>query len=436
MVLTLVIVTDEGNAYDALKAAERGLRASTPRASWSSSSGPAARRGTGRSAARRRGAGRRRGGHRRDGRAAAARRAGRPRRVGRAAAAAAGRAGGRAGGRTDAPGEPGDGPARARSRSAGSPTRAARRGPGRRRWRARAAAYAPGDTDLAWTRLTPWRSHAGRGAGPEARRRSRRRSVEGEATTRAPSCWRCGWRTGSACRWSAWSPTVPASPAVRLGTADGDDLPRPPGRARWPSWRCPGQPDRHVALQAARDRRADRRGAAPARPGRHIPRHGAVRGATHLVSEPTVPQDAGNGSGRPPRRSPAAAGRVGRPPVEVRGLRRQGGDGEVSVRRQVVVHRDKELMAAGRGGPADHQGRGRPGGPGLRLGGAHRRPQRQRAAGRARRVARAGRGGLGAPRPVVGRRAVPARRRPGAQRHPGAARRCWTRCRWTRPGCT
>ena len=42
--------------------------------------------------------------------------------------------------------------------------------------RQRAEDYAPGDTDLAWTRTTPWRAAAGRRVRHRRRRRSTRRS--------------------------------------------------------------------------------------------------------------------------------------------------------------------------------------------------------------------------------------------------------------------
>lgn len=75
----------------------------------------------------------------------------------------------------------------------------------------RAGSYLPGDTDLAWTRITPWRSMLA-AALDQKHSAITSASVEERRTTRAPSCSRCGSPTGWASRWSARSPTAPASP--------------------------------------------------------------------------------------------------------------------------------------------------------------------------------------------------------------------------------
>ena len=127
MVLTLVIVTDEENRYDALKAANEASREHPSRILVVvSASRPLAAR-PGDVPPRRRGTGRRGRGHRRDGGAAAVRRGARPRPVGGAAAAAAGRAGRRlvAGERAAGPG--------------GGPAGRAGPAPGHRRLRRRGA---------------------------------------------------------------------------------------------------------------------------------------------------------------------------------------------------------------------------------------------------------------------------------------------------------
>ena len=200
MVLTMVIVTDEENAYDALKAAERrlaraplahpGRHQAAARAPRDRTHVPARRRGA-------RGRGRR---HRRDGAAPAVRRAWptTPTRVVLPLLL------------PDAPvvvwwpADAPDVPARtrwARSPSAGSPTRTRSSEP-LERLEARAGAYAPGDTDLAWTRLTPGAPCSPR---PSTRpgRRSSRRSSRARPTTPAPSCWPAGSAPACACRSTA-----------------------------------------------------------------------------------------------------------------------------------------------------------------------------------------------------------------------------------------
>ena len=65
---------------------------------------------------------------------------------------------------------------------------------------ARAKDYAPGDTDLAWTRATPWRVAAGRRRSTAARRRRRPREVHARARQRQRRAdLRLARRPGSAC---------------------------------------------------------------------------------------------------------------------------------------------------------------------------------------------------------------------------------------------
>lgn len=111
----------------------------------------------------------------------------------------------------------------------------------------RAATYAPGDTDLAWTRITPWRSvlAAALDQGPEARITAA--VVEGEGQN--PSVELLGM-------WLADRLAVPVErtvsdgpgiTAVRLVTEGGTIcLDRPDGSLA--TLAVPGQPDRHVAL--------------------------------------------------------------------------------------------------------------------------------------------------------------------------------------------
>ncbi|MGW0466331.1 glucose-6-phosphate dehydrogenase assembly protein OpcA [Streptomyces sp. NPDC003027] len=112
---------------------------------------------------------------------------------------------------------------------------------------ARAASYAPGDTDLAWTRLTPWRSMLA-AALDQARTTVVSAAVESEADN--PSAELLA-------RWFADRLRVPVEQvvtegpvitAVRLGTPDGEiRIDRPEG----PVARLviPGQPSRVLALK-------------------------------------------------------------------------------------------------------------------------------------------------------------------------------------------
>lgn len=110
----------------------------------------------------------------------------------------------------------------------------------------RAADYAPGDTDLAWTRITPWRSVLA-AALDQKPVTITSAVVEGEAYN--PSTELLGM-------WLGARLSVPVERAVsdgpgitaaRLGTGEGEIcLDRPHGSLALLA--MPGQPDRHVAL--------------------------------------------------------------------------------------------------------------------------------------------------------------------------------------------
>ncbi|MCX4406567.1 glucose-6-phosphate dehydrogenase assembly protein OpcA [Streptomyces sp. NPDC059837] len=112
---------------------------------------------------------------------------------------------------------------------------------------ARVHSYAPGDTDLAWTRLTPWRSMLA-AALDQARTKVISAAVESEADN--PSAELLA-------RWLGARLEVPvervvtAGPvvtAVRLGTANGEIvIDRPEGPLATLS--LPGQPSRTLALK-------------------------------------------------------------------------------------------------------------------------------------------------------------------------------------------
>ncbi|MFF2567064.1 glucose-6-phosphate dehydrogenase assembly protein OpcA [Streptomyces sp. NPDC101191] len=111
----------------------------------------------------------------------------------------------------------------------------------------RAASYAPGDTDLAWTRLTPWRSLLA-AALDQARTTVTSAAVESEAEN--PSAELLA-------RWFGDRLDVPVErvvtdgpvvTAVRLGTPDGEiRIDRPEGPVAHLA--IPGQPSRVMALK-------------------------------------------------------------------------------------------------------------------------------------------------------------------------------------------
>ncbi|MGP4113850.1 glucose-6-phosphate dehydrogenase assembly protein OpcA [Streptomyces sp. 4N509B] len=111
----------------------------------------------------------------------------------------------------------------------------------------RANAYSPGDTDLAWTRVTPWRSVLAAALDQKPDAVIRRATVEGEGQN--PSVELLGM-------WLAERLSVPVEratsdgpgiTAVRLATEDGEIcLDRADGTLA--TLGVPGQPDRGVAL--------------------------------------------------------------------------------------------------------------------------------------------------------------------------------------------
>jgi glucose-6-phosphate dehydrogenase assembly protein OpcA len=112
---------------------------------------------------------------------------------------------------------------------------------------ARAAGYLPGDTDLAWTRLTPWRSMLA-AALDQFPRRVTAVSVSGEEgnpSVRVLAVW-LRQRLGVPVTRTA--DEGPGITSVELLTADGPiRLSRPDGELATLS--IPGQPDRPVALK-------------------------------------------------------------------------------------------------------------------------------------------------------------------------------------------
>jgi glucose-6-phosphate dehydrogenase assembly protein OpcA len=111
----------------------------------------------------------------------------------------------------------------------------------------RAASYAPGDTDLAWTRVTPWRSMLA-AALDQKHSRITAAVVEGEAynpSTELLGLWLADRLEVSVERRISDGPGLTA---VTLTTADGDiSLDRADGALA--ELAMPGQPDRRVALK-------------------------------------------------------------------------------------------------------------------------------------------------------------------------------------------
>ncbi|MEU5704008.1 glucose-6-phosphate dehydrogenase assembly protein OpcA [Streptomyces aurantiacus] len=112
---------------------------------------------------------------------------------------------------------------------------------------ARAVAYAPGDTDLAWTRLTPWRSMLA-AALDQARTRITSAVVESEAENPSAELlarWLEARLKVSVERVVTAGPVVTA---VKLGTESGEIvIDRPEGPLATLS--LPGQPSRTLALK-------------------------------------------------------------------------------------------------------------------------------------------------------------------------------------------
>jgi glucose-6-phosphate dehydrogenase assembly protein OpcA len=113
--------------------------------------------------------------------------------------------------------------------------------------RARARDYIPGDTDLSWTRLTPWRALL---AAALDQYPAKIKSVSIESERNNPSAdllgaWlRARLKVGVSRKVSGG----PGLTAVRMGTAAGDiAITRPDGLLA--SYTVPGQPERLVALK-------------------------------------------------------------------------------------------------------------------------------------------------------------------------------------------
>lgn len=107
--------------------------------------------------------------------------------------------------------------------------------------------YSPGDTDLAWTRCTPWRSMlaAALDQMPSTVKNVKVTAEVDNASSTLLAVW-LGWRLGVPVTLS--TDTGPGITGVTLGTDKGEiSLTRPDGMLAVLS--MPDQPDRHVALK-------------------------------------------------------------------------------------------------------------------------------------------------------------------------------------------
>ncbi|AJF68444.1 glucose-6-phosphate dehydrogenase assembly protein OpcA [Streptomyces vietnamensis] len=111
----------------------------------------------------------------------------------------------------------------------------------------RAASYAPGDTDLAWTRLTPWRSMLA-AALDQAPLTVTSAAVESEAENPSAELLARWFEVRLGVPVDRVVTDGPVVTAVRMGTADGEiRIDRPEGPVARLS--IPGQPSRVLALK-------------------------------------------------------------------------------------------------------------------------------------------------------------------------------------------
>ncbi|KQX50690.1 MULTISPECIES: glucose-6-phosphate dehydrogenase assembly protein OpcA [unclassified Streptomyces] len=111
----------------------------------------------------------------------------------------------------------------------------------------RAASYAPGDTDLAWTRLTPWRSMLA-AALDQAPLAVTSATVESEAENPSAELLARWFEVRLGVPVDRVVTDGPVVTAVRMGTADGEiRIDRPEGPVARLS--IPGQPSRVLALK-------------------------------------------------------------------------------------------------------------------------------------------------------------------------------------------
>ena len=112
---------------------------------------------------------------------------------------------------------------------------------------ARAAAYSPGDTDLSWTRLTPWRAllAAALDQYPATVTAARLEADKDNPSAELLTAW---LRDRLGVQVTQGTSDGPGITAVRMTTGSGDiAITRPDGRLA--AYAVPGQPERRVALK-------------------------------------------------------------------------------------------------------------------------------------------------------------------------------------------
>ena len=113
--------------------------------------------------------------------------------------------------------------------------------------RSRAREYTPGDTDLSWTRLTPWRALLA-AALDQYPAKIKSVSIESERNNPSADLLAAWLRSQLKVGVSRKTSDGPGLTAVRMGTAAGDiAITRPDGLLA--SYTVPGQPERLVALK-------------------------------------------------------------------------------------------------------------------------------------------------------------------------------------------
>jgi glucose-6-phosphate dehydrogenase assembly protein OpcA len=113
--------------------------------------------------------------------------------------------------------------------------------------RARAREYTPGDTDLSWTRLTPWRALLA-AALDQYPAKIKSVSIESERNNPSADLLAAWLYSRLKVGVSRKTSDGPGLTAVRMGTAAGDiAITRPDGLLA--SYTVPGQPERLVALK-------------------------------------------------------------------------------------------------------------------------------------------------------------------------------------------
>ena len=92
-----------------------------------------------------------------------------------------------------------------------------------RRWRCSARRYVPGNTDLAWTRLTPWRALLAAALDQHPAQGHRRQRWPPSGSTRAPTCSPRGCATGCTSTSTRTSSSGPGITEVVHGDQGGAD---------------------------------------------------------------------------------------------------------------------------------------------------------------------------------------------------------------------